>query len=73
MAYAHTGTVFAAPLAERVQRPSLLARIMRAMIESRMRAAQREINAHRHLFRQTVVQDLKQTTLRTDSKLPFTS
>lgn len=74
MAYAYTGTVFAAPLAERDQKPSLFKRVFNAMIESRRRSAQRQINAHAHLFRDRVphLGNLAATTLGTDTKLPFT-
>ncbi|MGL4441206.1 MAG: hypothetical protein ACRCUE_18260 [Bosea sp. (in: a-proteobacteria)] len=74
MAYAYTGTVLAAPLAERDAKPSLFKRIITAMIESRMRAAQREINAHAHLLTDgpLTLGSLPTTTLNTDSKLPFT-
>jgi hypothetical protein len=74
MAYANIGTVFAAPLAERDSKPSLFRRIVIAMTESRMRAAQREINAHAHLFQDgaLTLSQLPATTLSTDSKLPFT-
>lgn len=74
MAYAYTGTVFAAPLAERDLKPSLFKRIVNAMIESRARAARREINARGHLFNNTAMTlgNLPATTLQTDSELPFT-
>jgi hypothetical protein len=75
MAYANTGTVFAAPLAERDRKPSLFRRIIVAMTESRMRAAQREINARAHLLGESALTlgTLSATTLKTDSKLPFTA
>lgn len=75
MAYAYTGTVFAAPLATRDAKPSLFKRIIVAMTESRMRAAQREINARLHLLGDSalVLGELPATTLKSDGKLPFTS
>ncbi len=74
MAYAYTGIVFAAPLAERDAKPSLFKRILIAMMESRMRTAQREINAHMHLFGDgALTSDMKQAkTASAEMKLPFT-
>lgn len=74
MAYAYTGTVFAAPLAERDSKPNLFMRIVTAMTESRMRAAQREINARAHLLSEAglIVGDFPTTQPSVDGKLPFT-
>jgi hypothetical protein len=73
MAYAYTGTVFAAPLAERAARPSLFMRIIDALAESRRHAAQRQINARAYLFQDSAltIGDLPKATLATDSRLPF--
>ncbi len=73
MAYANIGTILAAPLAERNTQPSLLKRIMNAMIESRMRQAQREIRAHAHLLRgpDPVLGEMPKMTLQNDAQLPF--
>lgn len=74
MAYANIGTVFAEPLAKRNQRPSLFKRIIDAMIESRMRSAQRQINAHAHLLRGRVPLHSDTAAARTvaTTDLPFT-
>ncbi len=74
MAYAYIGTVFAAPLAERNQRPSILTQIINAVIESRMRAARQQINARRHLFEDgaLILNNLPAATLQSDAQLPFT-
>jgi hypothetical protein len=73
MAYAYTGTVFAAPLAERNERPTVLSQSINAMIESRTRTAQRQINAHRHLFEGSalILNNLPPATLQSDARLPF--
>jgi hypothetical protein len=73
MAYAHIGTILAAPLAERSTQPSLFKRIVNAMIESRMRQAQREIRSHAHLLHgpDTVLGDMPKMTLQNDGQLPF--
>ncbi|MCX7326000.1 MAG: hypothetical protein NTZ14_16610 [Hyphomicrobiales bacterium] len=74
MAYAYTGTVFAAPLAERKERPTVLSQIINAMIESRMHTAQRQINAHRHLFEDSalILNNLPAATLQSDARPPCT-
>ena len=74
MAYAYTGTINAAPLAERDAQPTIFARILRAMTESRMRAAMREIRAREHLFNQGDIATggLPPASLKTDGSLPFT-
>ena len=73
MAYANVGTILSAPLAERNLQPSLFKRIVNAMIESRMRQAQREIRAHAHLLRRTgpVVGEMSRVSLQNDGQLPF--
>lgn len=73
MAYANIGTVFAAPIETRDGKPSLFKRIIAAMTESRMRAAQREINARVHLLQDSALAlgTLPATTLKTDTSLPF--
>jgi hypothetical protein len=74
MAYANIGTVFAAPLTERDTKPSLFKRILTAMTESRMRAAQREINAHAHLFQDSAgtIRYTATPAAKSEIKLPFT-
>ena len=73
MAYANIGTILAAPLAERSLQPSLFKRIVNAMIESRMRQAQREIRAHAHLLTgpNPVLGGMPRMTLQNDRQLPF--
>ncbi len=73
MAYANIGTILAAPLAERIMQPSLFKRIINAMIESRMRQAQREIRAHAHLLREpdSILGGMPRMTLQNDGQLPF--
>lgn len=57
----------------RPDRPSLMKRIVNALIESRLRAAQREINAKAYLFdgNPPVLTELSRISLATDAKLPF--
>jgi hypothetical protein len=81
MAYLQTGASHAADLfaphtrdtVRRPHRPSLVKRILDALIESRLRAAQREINAKAYLFdgRPPVLVELARVSLANDAKLPF--
>jgi hypothetical protein len=65
MAYAYVGTVFAAPLAERAARPSLLAQIADGIVESRTRAARRALNER--LF---LIEEARQVIGETGATLP---
>ncbi len=73
MAYAYTGAVFAAPVEERIARPSALARFFTALAESRVRAAGRHLRARGYLVDETglVLGDAHRARLGTDSRLPF--
>jgi hypothetical protein len=73
MAYAFTGATLAAPIEERMARPSLFARIYAALIASRERAAQRQINARAHLIGESelIIGGFPQATLADGPKLPF--
>jgi hypothetical protein len=73
MAYANIGAVFTAPLAERAAGPSVFRLILNALEDSRRKAAQREINARRHLFEgsSAILGDLPASTLESDARLPF--
>jgi hypothetical protein len=73
MAYAHTGTVFAGPLAERNARPSLIMRVINALAESRMHAARRAMRARGYLVDENslIVGELPKVTLADDAELPF--
>jgi hypothetical protein len=81
MAYLQTGAAHAAsffvphaPAAPlRAQRPSLFKRVLDALVQSRLRAAQREINAKAYLFdgNPPVLVELARVALADDAKLPF--
>ncbi len=70
MAYAFTGTVFA-PAAGR--EPSLLARLVAAVSDSRRRAAARALRARGWAIDESrlVLEDLPHATLTKPSRLPF--
>jgi hypothetical protein len=81
MAYLQTGAAHAASLlapharaaAPRLHRLSLMNRIVNALIESRLRAAQREINAKAYLFdgKPPVLIELARVSPANDARLPF--
>jgi hypothetical protein len=73
MAYAYTGTVLAAPIEERAATPSLFARALAALAESRMHAARRQLRARGFIIDESgaVLDGLATVSLGEDRKLPF--
>jgi hypothetical protein len=73
MAYTYTGTVFAAPLSQRLRQPSALNQFWAAVAAGKARRARRDIMARAQLIAETrsVLGDLPATTLHTDGALPF--